>query len=72
VLRLIPASLSQMERVKKVRENGIPAENPRKSMATTRGCNQMATVSPQVRFFVSGLLILVFSPHYDYSVLKIT
>jgi len=37
VLRLTPASLSQIERVKKINENGIPAEKPRKSMATALG-----------------------------------
>lgn len=68
VLLLTAASLSQMDRVKKVNENGIPAEKPRKNIATTRGCNQTAKASFQVRFFLSGLLILVFSSHCDYPI----
>ena len=36
-VRLMSASRSQIERVEKISKNGRPAENPRNSMASTRG-----------------------------------
>ena len=36
VLRSMPASRSQNERVEKISRKGRPAEKPRKAMATTR------------------------------------
>ena len=38
VARLTPNSLSQADRVENTRRNGRPAEKPRNSRVTTRGC----------------------------------
>lgn len=45
--RLTPASRSQTESVEKIRRMGIPAENPRNSMATARGLVKEAKESRQ-------------------------
>ena len=59
--RSTPASRNHTDRVEKINKIGIPAENPRKSMAIALGCIQTLRLSLQDGISNPSRLIVVFS-----------
>jgi hypothetical protein len=56
-----PASRNQTDKVENINKIGIPAENPRKSMAIALGCIQARKLSAQDGISNPSRLIVVFS-----------